>query len=283
MRNLCLFILFCNISLVLGQKKGELILISDGFSFTEGPAKDSRGDIYFTDQPNNRIWKYSKEGELTLFLEPAGRSNGLFFDTEGFIIACADQDNELWRVSTKTKQREILVAGYQGKKLNGPNDVWVSNQGVIYLTDPYYQRSYWTRTNSEIPAAIYRLSNGVLQKLDDEFGRPNGIVGSEDGKLLYVADIGDNKTYVYDIKNDGTIGNKRLFCERGSDGMTIDKQGNLYLTGDGVFIYNAQGKQIKHISVPADWTANVCFGGESSEYLFITASDKVFKIYPDWL
>ncbi|MGO1243434.1 MAG: SMP-30/gluconolactonase/LRE family protein [Sphingobacterium sp.] len=283
MKNLCLLILLCNTVLAWGQDKGEVILISGDFSFTEGPARDSLGNIYFTDQPNNRIWKYSSGGQLSLFLEPAGRSNGLYIDQEGYIIACADQNNELWRISTTTKQKEVLVKGYKSKKLNGPNDLWISKQGIIYLSDPYYQRSYWTRTKSELPEAVYKLVGTELQNLDADFGRPNGIVGSPDGTLLYVADIGASKTYVYDILDDGALANKKLFCARGSDGMTVDQNGNLYLTGDGVFVYNAQGEQIKHIRVPAKWTANVCFGGSNNEYLFITASEKVFKIYPDWL
>src|SRR5690606_34706240 len=149
-----------------------------------------------------------------------------------FIVACADENNELWRISVESKQKEVLLTAYREKKMNGPNDLWISPTGIVYITDPFYQRSYWTRQKSEIPEALYKLDNGELTKLDDEFKRPNGIVGTDDGKLLYVADIGDNKTYVYQIATDGSLYNKKLFCDRGSDGMTVDKLGNLYLTGD---------------------------------------------------
>lgn len=264
------------------QERGKLILIADQFLFTEGPAADAQGDVYFTDQPNNSIWKYGANGSLDLFLQPAGRSNGLFIDREGYIVACADENNELWRIDPHSKAVDTLVSGYQGKRLNGPNDLWISPSGVHYLTDPYYQRDYWKRTAPELTNALYRWQGGVLQQVDADFQKPNGIIGSADGKRLYVADIGADKTYVYDITADGDLTNKRLFCNRGSDGMTLDRKGNLYLTGKGVFVYSQKGEQIKHIEVPAEWTANVCFAGKNEAYLFITASQKIFKIYPDW-
>ncbi|MFD1772193.1 SMP-30/gluconolactonase/LRE family protein [Sphingobacterium suaedae] len=267
---------------VEAQKKGELLLVGEHFSFTEGPAADADGNIFFTDQPNNRIWTYTTKGELALFLEPAGRSNGLYFDNEGALIACADEDNQLWRISTETKKNTVLFRHFEGKLLNGPNDIWVSGSGIMYLTDPYYQRSYWQRGGSELPNALYRYVRGRLEQVDQDFVRPNGIVGSPDGKLLYVADIGADKTFVYDLSETGILSNRRLFCARGSDGMTVDKYGNVYLTGQGVFVYNASGELIHHLEIPATWTANVCFGGKEREYLFITASDKVFKIYPTW-
>ncbi len=264
------------------QKAGELIEISSQFAFTEGPTADAEGNIYFTDQPNNSIWRYSADGSLTLFMQPAGRSNGLYMNKGGYIIACADEHNELWRIDPDTKQVDTLVQHFGGKTLNGPNDVWISSAGRMYFTDPFYERDYWNRPGQALPQALYCLHKGELVQLDADFVRPNGIVGSADGKLLFVADIGADRTYVYDIDADGKLLNKRIFCSRGSDGMTLDRAGNLYLTGKGVFVYNAQGQEIRHIPVPTDWTANVCFGGANAAYLFITASEKIFKIYPNW-
>ncbi|MBE8722775.1 SMP-30/gluconolactonase/LRE family protein [Sphingobacterium pedocola] len=266
-----------------GQSQGGLILISDQFSFAEGPAVDSKGNIYFTDQPNNKIWKYTSEGKLDVFLESAGRSNGLYIDKDDHIIACADEKNELWRIAPSGNV-EVLLDQYNGRKFNGPNDVWISPAGGCYFTDPHYQREYWTRKGKEIEEeALYLFQGGILTQVDPDFIKPNGIVGTADGRLLYVADIRADKTYVYDIDEKGNLVNKKLFCNQGSDGMTIDQKGNVYLTGKGVTIYNVQGQKIHHIDVPANWTANVCFGGKEKEYLFITASEKIFKIYPDWL
>ncbi len=96
--------------------------------------------------------------------------------------------------------------------------------------------------------------------------------------MLYVADIKAKKTYVYEIQENGSLQNKRLFCELGSDGMTIDNEGNVYLTGNGVTVFNSKGEKIKHIPVDARWTANVCFGGKDRQTLFITASQYLYAV-----
>lgn len=255
-----------------------LQLIGDGFSFTEGPAVDAEGNVFFTDQPNNRIWKYGTDGKLSIFMENAGRSNGLYIDHNGYLIACADEHNELWRIG-KDRSVEKLADGYRDSVFNGPNDVWVSPGGLIYFTDPYYQRDYWARTEPDMQVqALYVYHDGQVTRLDDQFKQPNGIIGTPDGKALYVADIGDGKIYRYRIQADGRLTDKQFFAPQGSDGMTIDEKGNIYLTGKGVTVYNPEGEKIEHIAVPAGWTANVCFGGPDRDYLFITARDKVFKL-----
>ncbi len=261
-----------------GVSAGALELISDQFSFTEGPATDQQGNVYFTDQPNNTIWKYDVQGTLSLFMENSGRSNGLYVDSEGRLIACADEQNQLWAIHPDGTV-DTLVTHYRDSLFNGPNDVWVSPSGAMYFTDPYYQRNYWTRTSPDMAAeGLYRYQNGELDRLDTDFGKPNGIIGSADGKLLYVADIGANKTYRYRILADGSLTDKQLFVEQGSDGMTLDAEGNLYLTGKGVTVYDRNGHKIEQIDVPVGWTANVCFGGPERDFLFITASNSVFKI-----
>ncbi|MBE8715544.1 SMP-30/gluconolactonase/LRE family protein [Sphingobacterium hungaricum] len=283
---LCLFTVICFTAGAQLQKNSsviadgaELLEISSQFSFTEGPAIDQEGNVYFTDQPNNKIWLYDNQGNLSLFMDNAGRANGMFFDAKGNLYACADEKNELWIIDSKTKVK-TLVNAFENNPLNGPNDVWVSKSGFIYFTDPYYQRDYWTRTNPEIKhEGLYLLTKkGKLQLLDKEFKRPNGLVGTPDGKFLYVADINDHKTYRYTILADGTLSDKTLFVNQGSDGMTIDHQGNIYLTGNGVTVYNPKGEKIEHIEVPAKWTANVSFYGKDRDQLFITASEKIFTL-----
>ncbi len=256
----------------------QLQLVADQFAFTEGPAVDADGNVFFTDQPNNRIWKYSTDGELAIFMEPAGRANGMYFDGQGNLIACADEQYELWRISPD-KHVEKLAINYQDSLFNGPNDVWVSPSGMIYFTDPYYQRDYWTRTSPDMNnQSLYRYDKGRVTRLDDQFKKPNGIIGTPDGKLLYVADIGDSKIYRYTVQADGSLSNRQLFANQGSDGMTIDQQGNVYLTGKGIDVYDSDGQKIEHIDVPANWTANVCFAGPDRDVLFITAGTKVFTL-----
>ena len=258
----------------------QLEKLAGSFLFTEGPTCDAAGNVYFTDQPTNRIHKWSTDGQLSTYLEPAGRANGMFFDAKGNLIACADENNQLWSIDPAGKAT-VLVKDYQGKLLNGPNDVWVRPDGGLYFTDPYYRRDYWKRGPKEQDGEhVYFLAadRRPLTRVVSDLKQPNGITGTPDGKRLYVADIGDRKTYRYQIQDDGSLTEKTLFCPLGSDGMTIDAQENLYLTGRGVTVFDKEGKQIDHLDVPGGWTANVCFGGKDKQTLFITASKSLFSI-----
>lgn len=259
----------------------SLKLISKQFSFTEGPAVNAKGEVFFTDQPNDKIWKYGTDGSLSVFMEKSGRANGIYFNKKGDLLVCADEKNELWSVDKKGKVT-VLLTDVDGKKLNGPNDLWIDKKGGVYFTDPYYQRDYWTRKKPEIEGQkVYYLPPGkkaVLKMVADDVIKPNGIVGSADGKHLFVADIQGNKTYRYTIAKDGTLTDRKLAADQGADGITLDHLGNLYLAGKGVTIYNPEGVRIGHIDVKEPWTANVCFGGKNRSTLFITASTAIYTI-----
>jgi gluconolactonase len=258
----------------------KVVKLAGDFRFTEGPAVDAQGNVFFTDQPNNRIHKWSVEGELSIFHDSPGRANGLYFDKNGNLLACADLNNELWSIDTKGNIT-VLVKDYNGKKLNGPNDLWEDPKGGIYFTDPFYKRPYWNRGPMEQDGQhVYYLSpdRKKLIRVTNDLVQPNGIIGTPDGKLLYVADIGDRKTYVYKINTDATLSDKKLFCSMGSDGMTIDNEGNVYLTGRGVTVFNSVGEKIEHVPIEERWTANVCFGGKDRHTLFITAQTSLYSL-----
>jgi gluconolactonase len=259
--------------------------IQTGFAFTEGPSSDRHGNVYFTDQPNDRIMRWdAKTGNITLFLQPCGRSNGTTFDEHGSLWTCADELNALWKIDVPSGKHEVVVANYQGHLLNGPNDVWINPKTEgIYLTDPLYVRDYWTSRSPESQMPL----RGVLYLTPDhknlsivasDLTQPNGIIGTPDGKTLYVSDINAKQTWAYDINPDGTLTDKRLFNSMGSDGMTIDSGGNVYLTNHGVTVFDPKGNQICHIPVNEGWTGNVCFGGTDMKTLFITASTSVYSI-----
>lgn len=262
------------------QPGAALQKISDQFSFTEGPASDRSGNVYFTDQPNNRIWIYDTAGKLSIFMDPAGRANGMYFDQRGNLVACADEKNELWSISPDKKVK-VLLKDFNGILFNGPNDLWIDKKGDIYFTDPYYQRNYWTRKKPDLKGQyVYYLPKGKKKPLiaDTTLVKPNGIVGDPVNKFLYVADIGDDKTYRYSINANGTLSNRILFAPMGSDGLTIDDKGNIYLTGNGVTIFDKDGNRLGNIPVPSRWVANVCFGGRHNDELFITATESVYVL-----
>lgn len=258
-----------------------LNLVAEDYTFTEGPAADSNGNVYFTDQPNDRILKWTaSDNSVTTYLQPSGRSNGLYVDHDGNLLAAADEKNEIWRIDSQ-KNSTVILADFKTKKLNGPNDMWVDSEGGIYFTDPYYQRPYWERKEAEIKEQrVYYITPDMkeVRIVISDMVRPNGIIGTPDGEILYVADIGDNKTYSYHINQDKSLSHKKLFTELGSDGMTLDNKGNLYLTGKGVTVFNSEGKRIEHIPVEKKWTANVTFAGNNQDILFITAMDSVFTL-----
>jgi len=255
-------------------------LISRQFKFTEGASTDKYGNVFFTDQPNNKIWEYDTNGKLSVFLDSAGRSNGMYFDRQGNLVTCADEHDQLWSISPK-KKIKVLLTNFNGHLMNGPNDIWIDAKGGIYMTDPYYQRNYWTRTKSDLDGQkVYYLPKGSHQPIivDSIIKKPNGIVGTPDGKYLYVADIGANKTYKYTINKNGTLSNRLLIIEQGADGITLDEEGNIYLCGNGVTIYSPSGKKIGHIAINEPWTANLCFGGKNKDVLFITASTAIYTV-----
>jgi gluconolactonase len=253
----------------------EVKRLADGFHFTEGPACDAEGDIYFSDIPNERIHKWSLDGKLTTFRENTGRANGLYFDRHGNLLACEGGNRRLTSIAPDGEVT-VLADNYQGRKLNSPNDLWIDPKGGVYFTDPRYGEQEGLEQDG---FHVYYLSpdRKQLVRMVDDLVKPNGVVGTADGKLLYVADAGDGKTYVYCIRSDGALTDRKLIAPVGSDGMTLDEEGNLYLTRGVVHIYSPLGKKITTIEVPES-PANVCFGGKDRRTLFITARTGFYAI-----
>ena len=260
----------------------ELTKVGSGYSFTEGPAVSPEGDVYFTDQPNDRIYKWSADdNSVTLFMEGAKRSNGMYFDHEGVLVSCADYQNELIKIFPN-QELEVIVSGYLGQRLNGPNDLWIHPDKQIYITDAFYKRKWWDHDEKEIEQEnvyMYYPESKKLVVAADGLIRPNGIVGTPNGKLLYVADIEDSKIYRYKVDDQGKLSKRKLFTSAKSDGMTIDHKGNVYVTNsDGVTVFNKKGQQIEQIPTGERWTANVVFGGKDRNILFVTAMGSVYTL-----
>ena len=277
------FLLFC--SAVFGQKKSiisnnaKIEQVGTGYAFTEGPAVSAEGKVYFTDQPNDRIYLWEEGKGVSLWAEETGRSNGMYVGDDGQLVACADLHNQIVRFGSD-KKMEVVHEKYGGKQLNGPNDLWITPQGGIYFTDPYYHRNYWGEGHTEVQdvRGVYYLSpEGEITRVIDAYKQPNGLIGTPDGKTLYVADINDRKIWKYDVQPDGTLANKTFFAPNGSDGMTLDNRGNVYLTMGKVWVYSPEGELIREIEVPES-PSNVCFGGKKRDILFITARTSVYTL-----
>jgi gluconolactonase len=265
----------------LFDESDKLTKTASGFRFTEGPAVAKDGRVFFTDQPNDKILIWNeKDNSISTFLDSSERSNGLYFNKKGELVACADLHNRLVAFSMDKKMR-VLAENYDGKYLNGPNDLWINpKNGGIYFSDPYWRRNYWDKDHNEIQdkRGVYYLNpEGKVIRVADDYKQPNGLVGTPDGKTLYVADMGDQKTWKYDIMPDGTLSNKTQIAPEGSDGMTIDNQGNIYLTNGGISVYSPDGKNITKIKIPES-PANVCFGGKKRNILFVTARTSVYTL-----
>ncbi len=253
----------------------EIETVGEDFKFTEGPAVDAKGDLFFTDIPATRIYKLPLKGKLTVFRENTGGANGLFFDKKGNLLACEGNNHRVVSIAPDGEVT-VLADKYNDKQFNKPNDLWIDPKGGVYFSDPLYGRKKNRHQDGEHVYYITPVRKDVIRVIDDMV-RPNGIIGTPDGKTLYVADHGGKKTYKYKINRDGTLSGKELFVSKGSDGMTIDDKGNIYLTSGDLLIFNPDGKMITKIDIPQKPT-NVCFGGKDMQTLFITARKGVYYI-----
>jgi gluconolactonase len=253
--------------------------LADGFVFTEGPAVDAEGNVYFSDVRTSKTYKWSVDGELTTFREPSGEGNGMYFDRAGNLLVCESGDRRVTRVSMDGSVT-VLADSYDGKKLNSPNDLWLDPKGGVYFSDPRFRDQ--TGVEQDGNHVYYIPSDGApILRVVNNLEAPNGVLGTADGSKLYVADhgpdTGSEMTFVYDIQSDGSLGNRQIAAPQGSDGMTLDEHGNLYLTSAGVDIYTPSGEHIVSIAVPERPT-NVVFGGADRQTLFITARTGVYSL-----
>lgn len=275
----------------------RLEILASGFEWTEGPVWwPEQQTVLFSDIPRNTVFAWTKNGELKTFLKPSGYtgsdqftgqepgSNGLLFDSDGQLILCQHGDRRVARLKDD-RTFETLASTYQGNRLNSPNDAVFKSDGSLYFTDP----PYGLPKNVDDPAkelpfqGVYRLSpDGTLTLLTDQMTRPNGIAFSPDESILYVANSDPEEAIwmAFPLKEDGTLGEGKVFAdatdqvgkEKGlPDGMTVDRDGNLFATGPGgVLIFAPDGTHLGTIKT-GEATANCTFGGEDGSVLYVTA------------
>jgi gluconolactonase len=252
----------------------EPVPVAGRYQFAEGPATDQTGNVYFSDIIAGKIYMWSPNSNVTVFQDGLNMPNGLMFDGNGNLIACEGGNGRLISIAPQGGIT-VLVDQYNGVRFNEPNDLWIDPQGGIYFTDPAYQSPVIQDGEN-----VYYLSpdrHQVIRVIDDMV-RPNGIVGTDNGTTLYVADHGASQTFSYTINSDGTLSNKQLLVSIGSDGMTLDAAGNLYLTiPNQIQIYNSTGIHLKDIPMQENPT-NVTFAGPDSQTMFVTARTAVYTV-----
>ncbi len=261
---------------------GEIKKLHTGFDFTEGPAADAEGNVYFTDIPKEKIYKLDPAGKLSTFREKSNHANGLMLSAKGEIIAC-EMDGQLSAISADGKERRVVVEKHDDKRFNAPNDLVLDRAGGIYFTDPAF------RAPTPLPqgktCVYYADAAGKVTRLVDDLPNPNGVILSPDEKTLYVIPSGQKKMMAYPVESPGKIGSGKVFCEleqakeggnSGGDGLTVDVKGNLYITsGLGLQVFDPSGKKLGIIAFP-EQPANVTFGGKDLKTLYVTARKSVY-------
>ncbi|MFM1895926.1 MAG: hypothetical protein RLZZ385_1000 [Pseudomonadota bacterium] len=247
------------------------------FAFLEGPVGDAQGNLYFTDIDNNRIHRMSADGEIAVLREPSNYANGLTLMNDGSLVIC-EQAAQRVSLLDADGNYSVLADSFAGRPLNSPNDAWVDPSGGIYFTDPRY--SYPEGELSQDGEHVYYINpeRSGIQRVVSSLRKPNGIVGTEDGRTVYIADTALRKVFQFDRGEDGTLSNQREFADQGSDGMTMDERGNVYLTWvGGVSVRDPAGEQIAFIETP-QMPANVGFGGVDGRTLYMTARTGLYSI-----
>jgi gluconolactonase len=262
---------------------GEIKKAHTGFKFTEGPAADADGNVYFTDIPNEKIHKIAAgDGKLSVLVEKSNVANGLMVNAKGEIFAC-EMSGAIVARSADGKERRVVTDKYDGKRYNAPNDLVLDKAGGVYFTDPAF------RAPTPLPqgktCVYYADAAGKVTRLIDDLPNPNGVLLSPDEKTLYVIPTGQKQMMAYPIESPGKIGKGKVFCElqqakeggnAGGDGGTVDSKGNVYFaTGTGIQVYDPAGKRLGTIKFP-EQPSNVTFGGKDLKTLYVTARTSVY-------
>lgn len=270
--------------IILPQDR-ELKRLATDFQFTEGPVWNVKeGFLLFSDIRANCIYKWSAEEGLIVFREPSGNSNGLTYDKEGRLLICEHSNRRLSRIEVNGDCK-VLADSFRGKRLNSPNDVVLKSDGLIYFTDPPYGITPEEQELSFQGLFCLNPRDNDLILLADDFDRPNGLAFSPDERVLYVADSSSRRHIrVFDVLDDGTLDNSRVFAEIRSelpgnpDGMKVDVEGNLYVAAaGGIWVFSDVGEHLGIIRTP-ETPANCAWGDKDWKSLFITARTSLFHI-----
>jgi len=278
--------------LELVDEDAQVEQVATGFTFTEGPIWMPDGSLHFSDMPADKRRRWHPADGVTVLRDPSNKCNGMTLDNDGNLIVCEHVTSSVVRERPEGT-RETLATHWRGKELNSPNDVIVARDGSIIFTDPTYGRmpGFGLEREQELDfQGVYRIpaGGGELELLVDDFGQPNGLCFSPDESLLYINDTDRAHIRVFDVGANHTLSNGRVFAEaigdgdlaKGGlvDGMKVDEQGDVYVTGpDGVWVFGPDGGQLGVIGVPES-VGNINWGDEDWKSLYIPSSTSIYRV-----
>jgi sugar lactone lactonase YvrE len=246
-------------------------LVGEGYKFTEGPAVNAKGEVFFNDVPESKTYKVSLDGKVSVFLSDSKKGDGQSFGPDGRLISNAGATSQVLAYDADGKAT-MLADGFRG------NDLVVKHDGGIYITDPF-----GTPNNSKV---MYVSPRGEKKVVDTGLKFANGLTLSPDQSLLYVADSRSHWVYSYQIQADGSLAHKQKYYhlhvhdkddDSGADGMRVDRDGYLYVaTRMGLQVCDQAGRVNVIIPTPNGKVSNLCFGGENFDTIFATCGDKVY-------
>jgi gluconolactonase len=280
----------------LVDANAEVERIGTGFTFTEGPIWNPRGNfLLFSDMPGDTRRRWDEQSGITEVAKPSNKGNGMTLDAEGRLIVCEHVTSSVVRMDPDGTGggREVLASHYESKELNSPNDVIVHSSGAIYFSDPTYGRMpvFGIEREQELNfQGVYRIppGGGDPQLLVDDFVQPNGLCFSPDESLLYINDTDRAHIRVFDMEDDGSISKGRVLAdgigtgdlESGElvDGMKCDEHGNVWVTGPkGVWIFTPSGEYLGIVEIP-EGVGNLHWGGPDWSWLFVPATTSLYRV-----
>ncbi len=265
-------------STALAQEERQIDRVAGGFRFTEGPAWSREGFLLFSDVPNDQILKYVPGEKPTVFRENSNGANGNAFDAQGRLYSCESRTRRVVRMDKKGNL-QVLADKWEGKRLNAPNDIVIRKDGHVYFTDPAFGNQADTRELDFF--GVYHITpKGELGLIAKPAGRPNGINFAPGGHVLYIANSDEHNVRAYDVDHNGEVSNERVVISGVNgvpDGVRVDEKGNIYVTANGVAVYDAHGKLTETIEFP-ETPANCAFGDSDLQTLYITARTSLYRV-----
>ena len=278
----------------------KVFKLAEGFQFTEGPIWTKDGSLLFSDPNANKIYQYSKAGNLTVHKNNSGYaskdvadyfqpgSNGLTLDPQGRLTINQHGNRRIVRREANGNLT-VLAGKYQGKRLNSPNDLVYRSDGTLFFTDPPFGLpKFYDDPRKQLPySGVYSLHDGKLKLQSSELKGPNGIALSPDEKFIYIGNWDTESKIVmrYEIDAKGNFSNGKVFFdmtrapgEDAIDGIKVDRHGNLYVCGPGgIWVLSAQGKHLGTIKTPKN-PHNLAWGGDDGKTLYITAQTTLYRM-----